>query len=193
MKDEGNCTVETVSDHHKAAIRYMFLHIGEDPDREGLVDTPKRIIKSWDELYSGYGKDPKVVLGVTFKAESDDMIILKDIEFASSCEHHAMPFTGRCHIGYIPKDRMVGISKLARLVDIYSRRLQVQERMTTQIADAIMEHLNPLGCMVVVDAVHLCMRIRGVSKQNSTMVTHAVRGIFSDDTPLRAEFLAAIK
>ena len=178
---------------HAIAIRDMLIHIGENPDREGLLDTPKRIIKSWSELYSGYGKDPGEYLGVTFKSESSELIVLRDIDLASMCEHHAMPFTGRCHIGYIPGQRIVGISKLARLVDMFAKRLQKQERLTTQIADSIMRYLDPLGCMVVVEAVHMCMRIRGVSKQNSTMVTNAVRGIFKENTPVRSEFLAAIK
>jgi len=178
---------------HQEAIRKMLFYIGEDPDREGLLDTPKRIFKSWGELYSGYGKDPNEVLSVTFKSESRELIVLRDIDLASTCEHHMMPFTGKCHIGYIPRERIVGISKLARLVDIFAKRLQIQERLTTQIADSIMKYLDPIGCMVVIEAVHLCMRIRGVSKQNSTMVTHAVRGMFEDDTPIRSEFLAAIK
>ena len=193
MNNPDNCELDPIGVRHKAAIRDMILYIGDNPDREGLLNTPKRIIKSWRELYSGYGKDPNEVLSVTFESESNELIVLRDIDLASTCEHHMMPFTGKCHIGYIPSGRIVGISKLARLVDIFAKRLQIQERLTTQIADSIMKYLNPVGCMVVIEAVHLCMRIRGVSKQNSTMVTHAVRGMFKEDTPIRSEFLAAIK
>jgi len=193
MNEPEKCELDPIGDQHKAAIRDMLLYIGEDPDREGLVDTPKRIMKSWKELYSGYGKNPKEVLGVTFKSESSELIILRDIELYSSCEHHMMPFYGRCHIGYIPTGRVVGISKLARLVEIFARRLQIQERLTAQIADSIEAFLKPAGCIVIIEATHLCMRMRGISKQNSVMRTHAVRGVFSGDTPLRAEFLAAIK
>ena len=193
MNNPDNCELDPIGNRMKGYIRDMICVIGEDPDREGLLGTPDRIIRSWKELYSGYGEKPEKILGVTFESESDEMIILKQIEFASSCEHHMMPFTGVCHIGYIPDGRIVGISKLARLVDIYSRRLQIQERVTTQIADAIMAHLKPKGCMVVMNAVHLCMRIRGVSKQNSTMITQAVRGIFADSPGVRNEFSQSIR
>jgi len=194
MTDEKDkCSLDPLGDRHKAAIRDMISYIGDDPDREGLLRTPHRALKSWGELYSGYRGDPEKLLGVTFESESDEMVILKDIELFSCCEHHILPIVGKCHIGYVPYKRIVGISKLARLVDMYSRRLQIQERLTSQIADAIMKYLKPQGCMVVIDAVHYCMRMRGVSKQNSTMMTQAARSLFLDSPAVRAEFLQAIK
>lgn len=192
MKEKDFCEIDPVGARLQMSIKEMLLYIGEDPNREGLIKTPERIVRSWEELYSGYREDPGKVLGTTFKSESSEMIILREIDLFSNCEHHILPIVGVCHIGYIPKDRIVGISKLARLVNIYSRRLQIQERLTRQIADAIMRYLQPLGCMVVIDAVHHCMRMRGVSKQNSVMVTQAVRGIFDSQT-VRSEFLQAIK
>ena len=170
------------------AVVRMIQAIGDDPGREGLKETPARVTRSWKELYGGYGKDPKDVLKVFQDGACDEMVVLKDIEFFSTCEHHMLPFFGKVHIGYIPDGKVVGVSKLARLVEIFSRRLQIQERFTGQIANALMEHLQPKGAMVVVEAKHLCMVARGVGKQNSTMVTSAVRGAFDNDKT-RAEFL----
>lgn len=153
--------------------------IGEDPQREGLRDTPKRVTKSWAEIYGGYKQDPKQILGVTFQddMESYDQIVLcKDIELYSTCEHHMLPFFGKAHIGYIPNKKVVGLSKLARLVEIFSRRLQIQERLTTQIANALQEHLDPIGVGVVIQAKHFCMMCRGISKQNSEMITSCLLG-----------------
>jgi GTP cyclohydrolase I len=174
-------------------IRAILTHIGEDPYREGLRDTPKRVIKSWRELYSGYKEDPKTILKTTFiKGACKEMVLLKDIDYYSTCEHHILPFFGMVHIGYLPKDNVVGISKLARLVDCFSRRLQIQERMTTQIADSLMECLEPLGCMVIVEGQHFCMTARGVKKNNTIMKTSAIRGQFGD-IEAREEFLNMIK
>lgn len=174
-------------------IRNILTYIGEDVEREGLKDTPERIIKSWDKLYGGYKQDYKKILSKQFyEGKCDQMVILKDIEFYSTCEHHMIPFSGRVHIGYIPSESVVGISKLARLVEVFSRRLQIQERMTEQIADAIDEVLKPKGVIVIVEGRHLCMIARGVEKQNSTMTTSAIRGVFNKSES-RNEFLQLVK
>lgn len=167
----------------------MLQFIGEDPRRDGLLNTPKRIVKSWQFLYSGYNTDvSELFTSFENDGDYDQMVILKDIEFYSMCEHHALPFFGKVHIAYLPGKKIVGISKLARLVDVYSRRLQVQERLTQQIADAIQEHLDPQGVAVYIEAQHLCMVARGVQKQNSVMVTSALKGHFMQDES-RLEFL----
>ena len=163
-------------------IRCIFDYIGEDRNREGLLETPKRVVKSWEHLYSGYKSDPKEILGRVFtEGACDEMVVLKNIEFYSVCEHHLLPFFGKISIGYIPDSKVVGISKLARLVEVYSRRLQIQEKMTSQIADTLMEVLQPKGVMVVAEAKHMCMVMRGVEKQNSIMLTSAIRGLFKSD------------
>lgn len=174
-------------------IKNIIQIIGDDPDREGLIDTPKRVLKSYKELFSGYSKDPKKELGTTFEApKNSPMVICKDIELYSTCEHHMIPFYGKVHIGYIPKDRVVGLSKLARVVEVFSRRLQIQEQLTDQIAEAINDTLNPKGTIVVIQAKHMCMCARGIGKQNSSMITSALRGLFEDST-VRSEFLNLIK
>lgn len=173
-------------------IRKMIKHIGDNPEREGLLDTPKRVIKSWEHLYSGYGKDVKDIMTVFKEDACDEMVILKDIEFYSMCEHHLLPFFGKISIGYIPNGKVLGISKLARLVEIFSRRLQIQEKLVSQIADTLMEYLDPKGVMVVCEAKHLCMVARGVEKQNSVMITNAIRGNFIEKD-VRDEFLKMIK
>lgn len=174
-------------------IKGVLQLIGEDPTREGLLDTPKRVLKSYKELYGGYKMDPVKILGTTFDAESyDQMVICKDIEMFSTCEHHMIPFFGKVHIGYIPSKRVVGLSKLARLSDAYARRLQIQERLTQQIAKTMDDVLKPKGVMVMIEAKHMCMCARGVQKQHSLMVTTAVLGAFKNPTT-RAEFLGAIK
>ena len=168
--------------------------IGEDPSRQGLVKTPERVAEAWKFMTRGYHQDVKEVInGALFDAESQDMIIVKDIEIYSMCEHHMLPFFGRCHIGYIPTDKVLGVSKLARLADMFARRLQLQERLTNQIAEALMEHLNPEGVGVVVEAQHLCMMMRGVEKQNSFMITSAVQGSFRKDLSTRTEFLKLLE
>lgn len=175
-------------------IKQILEEIGENPEREGLKKTPKRVTDAIKFLTSGYNADiNKVVNGAVFKKESDGMIIVRDIEFFSLCEHHMLPFYGKCHIGYIPRDKIIGMSKLPRIVDVYSRRLQVQERLTEQIAKEIDRTLNPLGVGVVMDAVHMCMMMRGVEKQNSRAVTSSVYGIFSSDQKTRTEFLDLIR
>ena len=175
-------------------IRAFFDYIGEDRDREGLLETHMRVIKSWEHLYSGYKSDPKEILGKCFSdGACDEMVVLKDIEFYSVCEHHLLPFFGKISIGYIPDSKVVGISKLARLVEVFSRRLQIQEKMTSQIADTIMEVLQPKGAMVVAEAKHMCMVMRGVEKQNSIMTTSAIRGLFKSDHRTREEFMGHIR
>lgn len=173
--------------------RALLSFIGENPDREGLLQTPHRVIKSWKELYAGYKQNPTEVLGTTFTdGACKEMVILKNIDFFSTCEHHLLPFFGTVDIGYIPDEKVVGLSKLARLVEVYSRRMQIQEKMTAQIADTLMEVLKPKGVMVKVSAQHLCMLARGVKKANTFMVTSAIRGSF-DKQGVREEFLELIK
>lgn len=174
------------------AIIRLLQVIGEDPKREGLLDTPKRVLKSYKELFAGYKQSAKEVLGTTFDSSGyDQIVILKDIEMYSTCEHHMIPFVGTVSIGYLPNKRVVGLSKLARLVEVFSRRLQIQEKMTQQIADAISEILESRGTMVVVKAKHFCMCARGVNKQNSWMITSAIRGRFEEPI-IRQEFLSLI-
>jgi GTP cyclohydrolase I len=173
----------------KAAVAEILDAIGEDPERDGLLDTPKRVAMMYEELFSGLHDEPARHLTVTFAAEHDEMVMVRDIPFASLCEHHLVPFIGRAHVAYIPGEdgRITGISKLARLVDGFARRLQVQERMTTQVADAIEAALGPRGVLVVVEAEHLCMSMRGVKKPGTLTVTSAVRGLFRSDAATRAE------
>ena len=183
----------TISQEIENKIKDILIYLGENPNREGLIDTPKRVIKSWDKLYSGYSQNPGDILKATFtEGTCNEMVILKDIEFYSSCEHHMLPFFGKISIGYIPNNKVVGVSKLARLVEVYARRMQIQERMTTEIADDIMKILNAKGCMVIAEAQHFCMTARGVQKQNSKMITSAIRGVF-ENTEVRNEFLSIIK
>jgi GTP cyclohydrolase I len=171
-------------------IRGILDVIGEDANREGLKNTPRRKAKAWDFLTSGYRMNPKDVVGTgVFTAESQEMVIVQDIEFYSLCEHHLLPFFGRAHVAYIPNKKMIGLSKIPRLVDVFARRLQVQERLTGQVADALMEILKPQGVAVILDASHLCMMMRGVEKQSSSTKTSAVRGTFMDDPRTRQEFL----
>lgn len=173
-------------------IKKLLDYIGDDSEREGLLETPDRILKSYNHLFSGYNKDPKDIFKLFSDGKCDEMVILKDIEFYSTCEHHFIPFFGKISIGYIPNGKVIGVSKLARLVEIYARRLQIQERLVGQIADDIMTYLTPLGCMVVAEAQHLCMVARGVEKQNSVMITNAIRGNFKNND-VRSEFLKMIK
>jgi len=186
---EGSTADKDIED---SVIR-IFEYLGQDINREGLKDTPRRIVKSWGKLFGGYKQDPKDFLTI-FKDDScDEMVILKDIDFYSTCEHHFLPFFGKVHVGYIPNGCLVGVSKLARLVEVYSRRLQIQERMTIQVADSIQAALEPKGVMVVVMAQHFCIKSRGVEKQNAEMITSAVRGTFSDNFKARQEFLSLLK
>jgi GTP cyclohydrolase I len=174
-------------------FRELITWLGEDPDREGLAKTPHRMAQAMKFFTSGYGQDPEELINqACFQAETNSMVIVRDIELYSLCEHHLLPFFGRCHIGYIPKGQVVGVSKLARLVDMYARRLQIQERLTEDIAHVIMDHIKPAGVGVIIEARHLCMMMRGVAKQNSMMVTSAVLGSFRESENTRQEFLSLI-
>jgi GTP cyclohydrolase IA len=171
------------------AVREILLAVGENPDREGLLKTPNRVARSYAELMAGLSEDPRVHLKTVFHERYDEVVMLRDIEFHSLCEHHLLPFTGRAHVAYLPGGKVVGLSKLARLVEGYARRPQVQERLTTQIADALMEELSPAGAACVIEATHTCMTIRGAKKPGSVMVTSALRGIFKENPSSRNEIL----
>ena len=175
------------------AFREIIAAIGEDPEREGLLGTPERVARMYEELFEGLRTDPKDLLGVGFEVGHDEMVILKDIPFYSICEHHFMPFHGVAAVGYIPDGRVIGLSKLARVVDVYARRPQIQEQLTGQIADTLMEALQPDGVAVVIEAEHLCMTQRGVKKPGSRMVTSATRGLFRKNEVTRAEFLSLVR
>jgi len=176
------------------AVREILLAIGENPERDGLRDTPARVARAYAEMFAGLRQDPSKVLATTFDLGHDEMVLVKDIEVFSSCEHHLVPFHGHAHIGYVPSadGRITGLSKLARLVDVYARRPQVQERMTSQIADALVEHLQPRGVIVVIECEHLCMSMRGVRKPGAKTLTSAVRGDFRDQPSTRAEAMSLI-
>ncbi len=174
-------------------IRELLIEIGEDPQREGLVKTPERIAKSLAFLTSGYGQDAETLIhGACFEQETTSMVIVRDIELYSMCEHHMLPFFGRCHIGYIPRGTVFGVSKLARLVDMYARRLQIQERLTEQIAYAVSDSIKADGVGVMIEARHLCMMMRGVEKQNSMMMTSSLLGVFRSNPATRQEFLSLV-
>lgn len=177
----------------KEAVSRLLKAIGDNPGRDGLTDTPDRIADMYTELFGGLHQDPKEVLSPTFEESHQEMIIVKDIPFYSMCEHHLLPFHGKAHVGYIPKGRVVGISKLARVVDILARRPQLQERLTSQIADTIMEVLQPLGVGVVIEAEHLCMTMRGVKKPGAIVITSATRGTFRSRLDTREEFMAMVR
>ena len=175
-------------------IRRLLTNLGEDPSREGLLKTPERVERSLKFLTSGYQKDVDEVLnGALFTVDYTEMVIVKDIDFYSLCEHHLLPFFGKCHVAYLPTNQVIGLSKIPRIVEIFSRRLQVQERLTNEIAETIKEKINPLGVAVVLEGTHLCMSMRGVEKQNSTAITSAMLGVFRDDARTRSEFLALIR
>ena len=179
---------------HKAAIqsatREILHHIGEDPEREGLVRTPERVARMYDELTAGYHTDPiKLINDAIFDVDYDEMVIVKDIDFSSLCEHHMLPFFGRAHVAYIPDGKVVGLSKIPRIVEMFARRLQVQERMTKQIADLIQEVLHPKGVAVVVEGAHMCSMMRGVKKPNASMTTSTMLGCFRENPKTRAEFM----
>ncbi len=174
-------------------IRKLLVELGENPEREGLQGTPKRVAESYKFLTQGYGQNIDDVLnGAFFEAEDSHMVIVKDIEVYSLCEHHMLPFIGKCHIGYIPEKKVIGVSKLARVVDVFARRLQIQERLTNQIANTIMDKTGAQGVGVVIEAQHLCMMMRGVEKQNSKMITSAMHGTFRSQLATRTEFLRLI-
>lgn len=186
-------TLISWEDQVRGHIKAILELINEDPDREGLVDTPKRVAKMYKEIFSGYAiQDPKALLATTFNEDHKELVIVTNIPFYSHCEHHMVPFFGQVHIGYVPNGKVVGISKMARLVECFARRLQIQERMVTQIADTIDEALKPLGVGVVIEAVHMCMTMRGVQKPGTKTVTSAMRGIFIHAPQTRQEFLQLI-
>jgi GTP cyclohydrolase I len=178
----------------EAAVREILAAVGEDPERDGLLDTPARVARMYEEIFAGLHGEPDDLLQVTFEADHDEMVMVRDIPFASVCEHHLIPFIGRAHVAYIPNDdgRITGLSKLARVVDSYAKRPQVQERLTTQIADTLTRTLEPKGVLVVISAEHLCMSMRGVRKPGATTVTSAVRGLFRTSTATRAEAMRFI-
>ncbi|WP_038358428.1 GTP cyclohydrolase I FolE [Bosea sp. UNC402CLCol] len=179
----------------EAAVRTLILWAGDDPSREGLAETPQRVAKAYKELYKGYGEDPHAILDRVFEEVDgyQDMVLVRDIPFYSHCEHHMVPFVGKAHIGYYPSQGVVGLSKLARVVDLYARRLQTQEAMTAQIADVIEEALKPRGIAVLIEAEHMCMSMRGVQKQGSSTMTTQYRGLFRDDPAEQVRFFTMVK
>lgn len=177
----------------REGVRLLLEGIGEDPSREGLLETPERIARMYQEIFCGKWQSASEPLAKTFRAEHTDLVLEKDITFYSTCEHHLLPFYGKAHVAYIPGDRVVGLSKLARTVEIFARRLQLQERMTTQIADAVMEYLKPAGVMVMLEAEHMCMTMRGIRKPGSQTVTFAARGVFQQDRYLQEQFFQMVR
>jgi len=193
LKEYTNENVARNREQLEYHVKEILRLIGEDVDREGLAETPARVVRMYEEIFAGYSVDPRDVLGVTFDEQHEELVIVKDIVYYSQCEHHMAPFFGKIHIGYLPSGKIAGLSKFARLVEAVTRRLQVQERITSEIADILDEVLKPHGVMVVVEGEHLCMCARGVKKPGSKTVSSAVRGLFRTDDALRAEFLALIK
>jgi GTP cyclohydrolase I len=177
----------------ETAVREILLAVGEDPNREGLRETPGRVARMYAELFAGLGEDPRNHLSRTFVQKYDEMVLVKDIDFASMCEHHLLPFTGRAHVAYLPNGRIVGLSKIPRVVEAFARRPQVQERMTEEIADLLMEALNARGVAVILEAIHTCMSIRGVRKASSVTTTSAMRGTFRSNPATRSELLALVR
>ena len=175
------------------SVKKIIEHIGENPEREGLLDTPKRVQKAWEFMCSGYKQDPKeIIQSALFSSSNDEMVIVKDIELYSTCEHHMLPIIGKAHVAYIPNGKVIGLSKIPRVVDVFARRLQIQEQLTEQIADAIMDTIAPKGVAVVIAARHMCMEMRGVEKINSTTTSSALRGLFKKDEKTRSEFFSLI-
>jgi GTP cyclohydrolase I len=175
------------------AVKCMMLHVGENPAREGLLKTPQRVKKAYEFIFGGYKEDPQEILkSALFTSSNDEMVLLKDIEFYSTCEHHLLPIIGRVHVAYIPNGKVVGLSKIPRVVNVFARRMQIQEQLTEQIADAIMSTIEPKGVAVVIQARHMCMEMRGVEKINSTTTSSALRGLFKKDEKTRSEFFSLI-
>ncbi|MDO9266207.1 MAG: GTP cyclohydrolase I FolE [Sulfurimonas sp.] len=175
------------------AVKCMMLHVGENPTREGLLKTPQRVKKAYEFIFGGYKEDPQEILkSALFTSSNDEMVLLKDIEFYSTCEHHLLPIIGRVHVAYIPNGKVVGLSKIPRVVNVFARRMQIQEQLTEQIADAIMSTIEPKGVAVVIQARHMCMEMRGVEKINSTTTSSALRGLFKKDEKTRSEFFSLI-
>ncbi len=179
----------------EAAVRTLIAWAGDDPTREGLLDTPRRVTRAYGEFFAGYGQDPREILQRTFKEVGgyDDIVLVKDIPFSSHCEHHMVPFVGKAHIAYLPHDGVVGLSKLARLVDVFAKRLQVQENLTAQIIDAINEHLNPRGAAVMLEAEHMCMSIRGVRAHGAKTVTQRFTGVFAEEKSEQDRFFQMVR
>jgi GTP cyclohydrolase I len=175
------------------AVKTMITHVGEDINREGLLKTPQRVLKAYEFMYGGYKEDPQAILNsALFESSNDEMVLIKDIEFYSTCEHHLLPIIGRAHVAYIPDGKVVGLSKIPRVVDVFARRMQIQEQLTEQIADALMKSIAPKGVAVVLQARHMCMEMRGVEKINSTTTSSALRGLFKKDEKTRMEFFNLI-
>jgi len=193
-KATKSAIIKPTREEAEKAVRTLICWAGDSPDREGMLDTPRRVTKAYEEFFSGYTKDPRSILNTTFGDLEgyDEMIVLRDIAFSSYCEHHMVPFTGRAHIAYLPKDRVVGLSKLARLVDVFAKRLQIQEKLTAQIATTLDEVLQPKGVAVVVEATHMCMTTRGVNKTGTVMQTSKLLGRFRSDPRTRQEFYSLI-
>lgn len=203
--DDDTLTLEDLAEaaaraHHpvdlgriKRAVREILIAVGEDPDREGLLETPDRVARMYAEIFSGLHTDPAIHLKKTFTQHHDEMVIVKDIEFSSCCEHHLLPFTGKAHIGYLPDGRVVGLSKLARVVDAVARRPQVQERMTEDLADLLMNEIKPRGVGVIIEATHSCMTIRGVRKPSAITITSAVRGLVKTNPSTRSELMSLVR
>ena len=183
----------TKDEEFENAVKVMMQHVDEDPLREGLIKTPERVRKAYEFIYGGYKEDPKAILEkALFTSSNDEMVLIKDIEFYSTCEHHLLPIIGRVHVAYIPDGKVVGLSKIPRVVNVFARRMQIQEQLTEQIADAIMDAIAPKGVAVVVAARHMCMEMRGVEKINSTTTSSALRGLFKRDEKTRSEFFSLI-
>jgi GTP cyclohydrolase I len=197
LASDGTASTRTAQDRKPAeeAVRGILRYIGEDPEREGLARTPTRVVRAYEYMTSGYAQDPKEVInGALFTEENyQEIILCRDVDFYSLCEHHLLPFMGKAHVGYLPNRHIVGLSKIARLVEIYARRLQIQERLTTQIAQTIMDEIKPLGVAVVLEAEHLCMRMRGIEKQNSYVTTSAMLGRFRTHLETRQEFMNLLR
>lgn len=196
MRDTDSIKAKRPSrEEAEAAVRTLIRWAGDDPSREGLIDTPKRVVKAYQELFEGYDQDSSEVLDKVFEevAGYDDMVLVREIPFASHCEHHMVPFVGHAHIAYYPSDGVVGLSKLARLVDVYARRLQTQETMTAEIVEAMSDSLNPRGVAVMIEAEHMCMSMRGVRKQGSTTITTRFTGIFKDDPAEQVRFMSMVR
>jgi GTP cyclohydrolase I len=189
MTDEKWGVTDAIADH----VRKILSLIGEDTHREGLARTPERVARAYQDVFSGYGKDPRKVFTAFFDGACDEMVVLRDIDFTSNCEHHMMPFSGKAHIGYLPDKRVVGVSKLVRLLEVFTKRLQIQERIGTQMVDTLMELLTPLGCGCILEATHFCLVCRGVEQRNPVMVTSAMRGVFLDKPEVRDEFMRVCK
>ena len=190
--NNGSETSPIDQERIRAAVREILLAVGEDPDREGLCETPERVARMYAEMFAGLDKDPRELLQKTFTQKYDEMVIVKDIGFESICEHHLLPFLGKAHVAYLPNGKIVGLSKLARVVEVLSRRPQVQERMTEELADLLMDELDARGVGVILEATHTCMTIRGIRKANSMCTTSAMRGTFRTNQSTRAELMALV-